>query len=87
MAVGVPHQQGQTSHPPPGAPDGGAWGTVKYAGDTTNLMCLLLCLLGGIFTGCGTCAYLCPADKKDGYRVGNSVGAEIVSTLRPLLHS
>jgi len=64
-----------TSHPPLGAPDGGQWGKVKYAGEKTHLMCLVLCLLGGIFTGCGTCAYLCPGDEKDGYRIDNKVSA------------
>jgi len=64
-----------TSNPPPGAPDGGQWGKVKYAGDQTNLMCCILCLVGGIFTGFGTCAYLCPIDEKDGYRIGNKVSA------------
>ena len=65
--------QMKTSSPPPGVQDGGAWGMVKYAGEKTNLMCLVLCLLGGILTGCGACAYLCPQDEKDAYKVGNSV--------------
>ena len=71
--AGAPSASKTTSNPPPGAPDGGSWGSVKYAGETTNLMCIVLCLLGGLFTGCGTCAYLCPMDKKDGYHVGGSV--------------
>ena len=78
--TGAPAASKTTSHPPPGAPDGGTWGSVKYAGDQTNLMCLVLCLLGGIFTGCGTCAYLCPMDKKDGYRVGRSVSSALMGS-------
>ena len=63
----------QTSNPPPGVMDGGQWGTVKYAGDSTNVMCLVLCLIGGFFTCCGTCAFLCPLDKKDAYLLGKKV--------------
>lgn len=59
--------------PPPNVPAGGAWGRVKYGGDTTGTMCILLCLLTGIFSGCGTFAYLCPCDEKDGYKVNNTV--------------
>jgi hypothetical protein len=62
-----------TSNPPPGAPDGGTWGMVKYPGEKTNVLCIILCLVGGIFTGCGACAYLCPLDEKDGYLIGNAV--------------
>ena len=65
----------KTSNPPPGVKDGGVWGRVKYAGDSTNMMCLVLCLLGGIFTGFGTCAYLCPVDEKDGYKLGKLVSS------------
>lgn len=82
---GVPVNAGrirQTSNPPPSAPDGGIWGSVTYAGNSTNMMCLVLCLLGGIFTGCGTCAYLCPMDKKDAYKIGNKVGSYRKGTTR-----
>lgn len=62
-----------TSYPPPGVKDGGKWGSVKYSGDSTNVMCLLLCLIGGCFTCCGACAFLCPLDTKDAYLLGNMV--------------
>ena len=55
---------------PVGAPGGGRWMyQVAFAGTNTNLMCLVLCLCGGIFTCCGAVAYACPADKRDEYHV------------------
>ena len=47
---------------------GGVWGKVFYGGEKTACCCIVLCLLTGIFSGCGTCAYLCPMDEKDAYR-------------------
>mmetsp|Transcript_34562 Transcript_34562/g.75664 ORF Transcript_34562/g.75664 Transcript_34562/m.75664 type:complete len:173 (-) Transcript_34562:154-672(-) len=73
-AVRVSNVQTRTlPPPPPGAPPGGRWGTIKYSGDKTNMMCIILCLAFGIFSGFGTCAYLCPMDEMDGYKVGGVV--------------
>eukprot|EP00546_Thalassionema_frauenfeldii_P007812 CAMPEP_0178925186 /NCGR_PEP_ID=MMETSP0786-20121207/17763_1 /TAXON_ID=186022 /ORGANISM="Thalassionema frauenfeldii, Strain CCMP 1798" /LENGTH=91 /DNA_ID=CAMNT_0020600021 /DNA_START=14 /DNA_END=286 /DNA_ORIENTATION=+ len=60
-------------NPPPGAPEGGQWGCVKYGGDKTALLCVILCLLTGVFSGCGLCAYACPQDEKDAYRVKDQI--------------
>lgn len=62
-----------SSNPPPGVQSGGQWGTVTYSGEKTQLCCIILCLLTGIFSLCGTLAYSCPRDEKDGYRLGDTV--------------
>eukprot|EP01083_Nonionella_stella_P026955 74182_1 len=53
-----------TSKPPPGAPDGGSWGTVKYVGESTKMIACLACLCCGCL---GCCVLLCPQDEKDAY--------------------
>ncbi len=57
-----------TVAPPPGAPEGGRWATVKYGGDKTLLLCLCLAFFCGIFSLCGGAAYMCcPQDEKKVY--------------------
>jgi len=53
-----------TVKPPPGAPEGGSWGTVKYVGESTKMIACIACLCTG-FLGC--CVLLCPQDEKDAY--------------------
>uniref|UniRef100_A0A7S3QEE0 Uncharacterized protein n=1 Tax=Chaetoceros debilis TaxID=122233 RepID=A0A7S3QEE0_9STRA len=53
-----------TVKPPPGAPEGGSWGTVKYVGESTKMIACLACLCCGFF---GCCVLLCPQDEKDAY--------------------
>ena len=56
--------------PPAHAPGGGQWFyKQKYAGPNTQMMCCLLCLMGGVFTGCGAMAFACPTDERDVYKV------------------
>lgn len=62
-----------TSHPPPGVADGGVWGSSANAGEKTWTICVILCLLGGIFTGFGLPALLCPCDEKDAYMANHKV--------------
>lgn len=53
-----------TVQSPPGAPEGGVWGTVKYVGETTKMIACLSCLCCGCL---GCCVLLCPQDEKDAY--------------------
>lgn len=53
-----------SSKPPPGAPEGGTWGTVKYVGESTKMIACLACLCCGCL---GCCVLLCPQDEKDAY--------------------
>mmetsp|Transcript_23403 Transcript_23403/g.34705 ORF Transcript_23403/g.34705 Transcript_23403/m.34705 type:complete len:145 (+) Transcript_23403:60-494(+) len=53
-----------TVKPPPGAPEGGSWGTVKYVGESTKMIACLACLCCGCL---GCCVLLCPQDEKDAY--------------------
>ena len=59
-----------TSNPPPGAPEGGVWGTVKYVGSSTQALACLGCLC---FCLPGLCVLMCPMDEKDGYKVKGKV--------------
>ncbi len=59
--------------PPPGCPEGGRWATIKYGGDKTLMLCLVLCFCCGILSLCGACAYLCPQDEKRVYVYGGNV--------------
>ena len=60
------------SNHPPGSPEGGTWGTVKYVGSTTQMYaclgCLCFCLPGLSLLLC-----CCPQDKKDAYAVNGKV--------------
>merc|ERR1712238_282316 len=48
-----------TVKPPPGAPEGGSWGTIKYVGESTKMIACLACLCCGCL---GCCVLLCPQD-------------------------
>ena len=67
------HAKQNKPRAPPGAPEGGQWGCIKHGGEKTACLCLILCLLTGIFSGCGMCAYLCPQDEKDAYKVNGQI--------------
>mmetsp|Transcript_17561 Transcript_17561/g.26272 ORF Transcript_17561/g.26272 Transcript_17561/m.26272 type:complete len:229 (-) Transcript_17561:200-886(-) len=60
-------------NPPRGCQAGGRWATIKYNGDKTKILCVVLALCFGIYSGCGTCAFLCPLDNKDVYIVNGNV--------------
>eukprot|EP00551_Chaetoceros_affinis_P015095 CAMPEP_0203711914 /NCGR_PEP_ID=MMETSP0091-20130426/69763_1 /ASSEMBLY_ACC=CAM_ASM_001089 /TAXON_ID=426623 /ORGANISM="Chaetoceros affinis, Strain CCMP159" /LENGTH=265 /DNA_ID=CAMNT_0050589867 /DNA_START=3 /DNA_END=800 /DNA_ORIENTATION=- len=60
-------------NPPQGCQAGGRWATIKYNGDKTKILCVVLALCFGIYSGCGTCAFLCPLDNKDVYIVNGNV--------------
>lgn len=55
---------------PPGAPAGGQWGHVKYAGSKTGAFACLGCLCFGIP---GLLVLACPTDEKDVYRVNGKL--------------
>lgn len=65
------------SHPPPNAPSGGVWGTIKYNGEKSkrrnNIGCALFIIPGVVMMAC-------PKDEKDAYAVW-----EEVSQYEPLL--
>ena len=53
-----------TAAVPPGAPEGGVWGTNEYSGNKTmaaaGCCCILSCL--------GCFMFLCPLDERDAYK-------------------
>ena len=51
--------------PPPGAPEGGIWGSNVYVGSRTWGNCVFCTCLCGVF---GICALLHPVDERDAYR-------------------
>lgn len=67
-ATAVPVGSSGADIPPPGAPGGGKWGTVKYVGSTTSSFALVGCLCFGIP---GLCILCCPMDEKDAYLAPN----------------
>jgi hypothetical protein len=58
------------SHPPPNAPSGGVWGTIKYNGEKSKkrnqIGCALLIIPGLVMMAC-------PKDEKDAYAVWEHV--------------
>ena len=60
--------------PPEGLPEGGEWALVKYSGGNTLMLCLALAFFTGILSCCGTCAFLCPQDKRRVYIINDKVG-------------
>jgi len=62
-----------TVKPPPGAPEGGSWGTVKYVGESTKMIACLACLCCGCL---GCCVLLCPQDEKDAYAKDGKVSID-----------
>jgi hypothetical protein len=66
-------QANNSSNPPQGCRDGGRWATIRYSGNNTFLICLVLAFCTGVFSLCGTCAFLCPQDRKNVYVVDNKV--------------
>lgn len=52
------------------AADGGSWGTLKYAGNTTLAMACGFCLCCGPLA---CCILACPQDEKDAYAVNGKV--------------
>lgn len=70
-----------TSHAPQGCIDGGQWKQIRYSGNNTFMLCLVLAFCFGIFSCCGACAYLCPQDLKDVYVVQGKVSYCTDSTI------
>lgn len=60
--------------PPEGLPEGGEWAQVKYSGGNTLMLCLALAFFTGILSCCGTCAFLCPQDRRRVYIINDKVG-------------
>mmetsp|Transcript_42828 Transcript_42828/g.48668 ORF Transcript_42828/g.48668 Transcript_42828/m.48668 type:complete len:125 (-) Transcript_42828:163-537(-) len=56
----------KSSNPPPRCAEGGIWGKVSYAGNTTTMIALIGCLCVGPFA-CLICC--CPQDEMDAYAV------------------
>jgi hypothetical protein len=67
--------QSTTSHPPPGVPDGGIWGSVRHTGGGTWALCGILSVVGCMvfLFPCGIFALCCPCDEKDAYLVNRKV--------------
>lgn len=63
-----------TMAPPPGTPEGGVWGSVKYEGIRTGCIKLFMCLIFWNYYGLiKLCIRCCPCDKKDAYMVERDV--------------
>lgn len=62
--------------PPPGTPEGGVWGSVKYEGACTGCIKLFVCLLSGALLYKALIKPFipfCPCDKKGAYMVERDV--------------
>jgi hypothetical protein len=72
--IPAPAQAG-TSHPPPGIPDGGYWGTANVIGPATWTTCAVVSCVCCFLTllPCGLFALLCPCDRGDVYAVSGRV--------------
>jgi len=60
-------------NPPQGCQDGGRWAQIRYSGNNTAILCVVLACCCGVFSLCGLCAFLCPQDVKNVYVVNAKV--------------